>query len=330
MEKRMLRDLEVSALGLGCMGFSQSYPPFPEKRDSIAVIHKAVDLGVTFFDTAEVYGPYTNEELVGEALAPYRDKVIIATKFGWDIPADGSVNGTKAFGLDSSPRAIRKAVEGSLRRLRTDHIDLLYQHRVDPKTPIEEVAGTVLELVREGKVLHFGLSEAKADVIRAANEVCPVCAVESEYSMFFREPEKSVIPVIQELGIGFVPFSPLGKGILTGSFNRDTRLEKTDFRSSIPRFQGENLQKNLKLAEFVKELAQEKHASPAQIALAWILAQGKNFVPIPGTKKISRLEDDLGSLNVKFSKEEIKNINQRLSEIEIVGERYPESQAKLV
>lgn len=330
MKKRILRDLEVSALGLGCMGFSQSYPPFPEKKDSIAVIHKAIELGVTFFDTAEVYGPYTNEELIGEALAPYREKVVIATKFGWSIPHDGSVNGAEAFTLDSSPEAIRKSVEGSLRRLRTDHIDLLYQHRVDPKVPIEEVAGTVSNLIREGKVLHFGLSEAKAGTIRAANAVCTVCAVQSEYSMFYREPEKSVIPVLDELGIGFVPFSPLGKGILTGAFKKDTKLDKTDFRSSIPRFQGEIFQRNLKLAEFVEELAREKEATPAQIALAWILAQRDWFVPIPGTKKVKRLEDDLGSLNVAFTRDEIEPINKRLDEIEIVGERYPESQAKLV
>lgn len=285
MKKRMLRDLEVSALGLGCMGFSQSYPPFPEKKDSIAVIHKAVEMGVTFFDTAEVYGPYTNEELVGEAIAPYRDKVVIATKFGWSIPEDGSVNGAEAFKLDSSPAAIRKSVEGSLRRLGTDRIDLLYQHRVDPKIPIADVAGTVSELIREGKVLHFGLSEASTDVIRAANAVCPVCAVQSEYSMFYREPEKTVIPTSADLDIGFVPFSPLGKGILTGAFKKDTKLEKNDFRSSIPRFQGENFQRNLKLAEFVEELAREKDATPAQIALAWVLAQREWLCPFPERKK---------------------------------------------
>lgn len=326
----MLGKLEVSALGLGCMGFSQSYPPFPEKKDSIAAIRKAVDLGVTFFDTAEVYGPYTNEELVGEALAPVRDKVVIATKFGWDIPNDGSTNGARAFGLDSRPAAIRKAVEGSLRRLRTDRIDLYYQHRVDPNVPMEEVAETVSQLIREGKVLHFGLSEAKADIIRRAHAICPVSAVESEYSMFYREPEKDIIPVLGELGIGFVPFSPLGKGILSGQFKRDTKLDKTDFRSSIPRFQGENFQKNMALADFVEQLAKEKKATPAQVALAWILAQKDWFVPIPGTKKISRLEDNLGSLNVLFTPEEISKINVQLDKINIIGARYPESQMKLV
>lgn len=330
MQKRMLGNLEVSALGLGCMGFSQSYPPFPERKDSIAVIQKAVEKGVTFFDTAEVYGPYTNEELVGEALAPYRDKVVIATKFGWDIPKDGSITGSKALALDSTPATIRKVVEDSLRRLRTDRIDLYYQHRVDPNVPIEEVAGTVGDLIREGKVLHFGLSEAKPDIIRRAHKVYPVTALQSEYSMFFRDPEKTVIPVLAELGIGFVPFSPLGKGILTGMFKRDTKLEKNDFRNSIPRFQGENFQKNMALADFVEELAKEKNATPAQIALAWIMAQQDWFVPIPGTKKLNRLEDNLESLQITFSPEEMAKINARLDQIEIQGERYPESHAKLV
>ena len=330
MEKRLLRDLEVSALGLGCMGFTHSYPPFPEKKDSIAVIRAAVEAGVTFFDTAEVYGPYTTEELVGEALAPLRDQVVIATKFGWDIPGGGAVLGATAFGLDSSPAAIRKSVEGSLTRLRTDRIDLLYQHRVDPRVPIEEVAGTVADLIREGKALHFGLSEAHADIIRRANAVCPVCAVESEYSMFFREPEKEIIPTLKELGIGFVPFSPLGKGILSGQFRRDTRLAENDFRNTIPRFQGENFQKNMELADFVAALAEEKHATPAQVALAWILAQSPSFVPIPGTKKLSRLKDNLGSLDVRFSPEEMARINARLDEIHIQGARYSESHAKLV
>lgn len=330
MEKRFLRDLEVSALGLGCMGFTHSYPPFPEKSDAIAVIRAAVELGVTFFDTAEVYGPYTNEELVGEALAPVRDKVVIATKFGWDIPADGHMMGGTAYGLDSTPKAIRKAVEGSLRRLRTDRIDLLYQHRVDPKVPIEDVAGTVAELIREGKALHFGLSEAPVDIVRRADAVCPVCAVESEYSMFYREPEKELIPTLRELGIGFVPYSPLGKGILSGLFRRDTKLADNDFRTTIPRFQGENFQKNMELADFVAGIAREKQATPAQVALAWILAQSPSFVPIPGTKKLSRLKDNLASLDVSFTPEEMAAINARLDEIQIVGARYSESQAKLV
>lgn len=330
MQKRMLGKLEVSALGLGCMGFSQSYPPFPDKKDSIATIRKAVELGVTFFDTAEVYGPYTNEELVGEALAPFRDSVVIATKFGYDIPNDGSSYGGTAFKLDSRPATIRKSVEGSLRRLRTDRIDLYYQHRVDPNVPIEEVAETVSQLIREGKVLHFGLSEAKADIIRRAHAVCPVTAVQSEYSMFYREPEKTVIPVLGELGIGFVPFSPLGKGILSGLFKRDTKLDKNDFRNSIPRFQGENFQKNMEMADFVERLAKEKKATPAQVAIAWILAQKNWFVPIPGTKKISRLEDNLGSLDVVFTPEEIRKINDQLDKITILGDRYSPSQMKLV
>lgn len=330
MEKRMLRDLEVSALGFGCMGLSHSYPPFPEKKDSIALLRKAVELGITFFDTAEVYGPYTNEEIVGEALAPYRKKVVIATKFGWSIPDTNSSNGETALAVDSRPESIRKSVEGSLRRLRTDYIDLLYQHRVDPNVPIEDVAGTVAELIREGKVLLFGLSEAKADVIRRANEVCPVCAVQSEYSMFYREPEKTLLPVLEELGIGFVPFSPLGKGILGGAFKRDTKLEKNDFRNTIPRFQGENFQKNMELADFVEELARAKKATPAQIALAWLLAQKSWIVPIPGTKKTSRLEENIGALQITFTPEELAQIKQRLDHIEILGDRYSASHSKLV
>ncbi len=330
MQKRMLGKLTVSALGLGCMGFSQSYPPFPEKKDSIAVIRRAVELGVTFFDTAEVYGPYTNEEVVGEALEPYRDQVVIATKFGWSIPKDGGAYTDKAFGLDSSPAAIRKAVEGSLKRLRTDHIDLYYQHRVDPRVPIEDVANTVSELIKEGKVLYFGLSEAGADTIRRAHAVCPVSAVQSEYSMFYRDPEQKIIPTLEELGIGFVPFSPLGKGILSGRFSRDSKLDKSDYRSSIPRFQGENFQNNMKLAEFVTELATRKGVTPAQIALGWVLAQKEWMAPIPGTTKISRLEENLGSLNVSFTAAELASIKSMLDGIVITGARYPESHAKLV
>lgn len=330
MQKRMLGNLEVSAIGLGCMGFSHSYPPFPEKKDSIAVIRKAFELGVTFFDTAEVYGPYTNEELVGEALAPFRDRVVIATKFGYDIIQNETMSGTKAFELDSRPATIRMAVEGSLRRLKTDRIDLYYQHRVDPNVPIEEVAETVAQLIREGKVLHFGLSEAHADIIRRAHAVCPVCAVQSEYSMFYREPEKTVIPVLEELGIGFVPFSPLGKGILSGLFKRDSKLGKDDFRSAIPRFQGENFQKNMELSDFVEKLAKEKNVAPAQIALAWILAQKDWFVPIPGTKRIDRLEENLGCVNVAFTDVEMAKINERLNQIAIQGARYPEIYEKHV
>ena len=330
MYKRMLGKLEVSALGLGCMGFSQSYPPFPDKRDSIATIRKAVELGVTFFDTSEVYGPYTNEELVGEALQPYRHRVVIATKFGWNIPEGSGAYNDRAFGLDSSPRAIRKAVEGSLRRLRTDYIDLYYQHRVDPNVPIEDVAGTVASLIREGKVLHFGLSEARAETIRRALALCHVSAVQSEYSMFWREPEKEILTTLKELGIGFVPFSPLGKGILTGLFKRDSMLDKNDFRSAIPRFQGENFQNNMKLADFVSDLARQKGATPAQIALAWVLAQGEWMVPIPGTKRVERLEENLGSLDVTLSADELSSIDKALNSITLMGERYPESHSKLV
>ncbi|MBR1602423.1 MAG: aldo/keto reductase [Synergistaceae bacterium] len=329
MKQRYLRGLKVSAMGLGCMGFSQSYPPFPEKSEAIQAIRRAVELGINFFDTSEAYGPYKNEELVGEALSPCRDKAVIATKFGWDIPEDAASYAGKPFGLDSRPAAIRKAVEGSLRRLRTDHIDLYYQHRVDPNVPIEDVAGTVSELISAGKVLAFGLSEAGADVIRRANSVCPVTAVQSEYSMFYREPEKEVMPVLKELGIGFVPFSPLGKGILTGAMTRNTELPENDFRRYIPRFQGDNYQKNLELAEYVSALASQKGAKPSQIALAWVMAQGENIVPIPGTKKISRIEENIGSLGVSFTPEELAAINAKLESIAITGARYPEEQMKL-
>lgn len=330
MQKRMLGNLEVSAMGLGCMGFSQSYPPFPDKRDSIATIRRAVELGVNFFDTSEAYGPYINEELVGEALEPCRNHVVIATKFGWKIPKDKGAYTDNAFGLDSSPSAIRKAVEASLKRLRTEYIDLYYQHRVDPNVPIEDVAGTVADLIKEGKVLYFGLSEARAETIRRAHAICRVSAVQSEYSMFWREPEKDIIPVLEELGIGFVPFSPLGKGILSGQFSRNSQLDKSDFRSAIPRFQGENFQNNMKLADVVTELARQKEATPAQIALAWVLAQKEWMVPIPGTKKISRLEENLGSLDISFTPEELTSIKATLDGITIMGERYPESHAKLV
>ena len=330
MEQRRLGDLTVSAMGLGCMGFSQSYPPFPERGESVAAIRQAVELGITFFDTSEAYGPYVNEELVGEALAPCRDEVVIATKFGWDIPEGSASYADEPFGLDSSPAAIRKAVEGSLRRLRTDRIDLYYQHRVDPKVPIEDVAGTVAQLIEEGKVLHFGLSEAKAGVIRRAHAVCPVAAVQSEYSMFFREPEREVIPTLEELGIGFVPFSPLGKGILTGRFGRAHQFDKGDFRSAIPRFQGEDFENNLALADYVGELAKAKGAAPAQVALAWALAQGDHFVPIPGTKKVERRKENLGALDVTFTPEELAGIDAKLKGITIAGARYPEGHQALV
>ena len=325
MKKRKLGNsgLEVSAIGFGCMGMSQSYPPFPEKGEAISLLRSAVELGVTFFDTAEVYGPYTNEELVGEALEPYRDKVVIATKFGYHIQ-----NG-KSAGLDSRPETIRKAVEGSLKRLRTDHIDLLYQHRVDPNVPIEEVAETVGQLMKEGKVLYWGLSEAGAQTVRRANAVLPLTAIQSEYSMWYRKPEEGLFPALEELGVGFVAFSPLGKGFLTGRFNKDTRFDSTDFRSSIPRFKPENLEVNQDLLELIKDIAAKKNATTAQIALAWVLAQKPWIVPIPGTKKLERLKENLGAQDIEFSAQELAEINKALSKINIAGERYPEEVEKL-
>ena len=325
MKKRKLGNsgLEVSAIGFGCMGMSQSYPPFPEKGEAISLLRSAVELGVTFFDTAEVYGPYTNEELVGEALESYRDKVVIATKFGYHIQ-----NG-KSAGLDSCPETIRKAVEGSLKRLRTDHIDLLYQHRVDPNVPIEEVAETVGQLMKEGKVLYWGLSEAGAQTVRRANAVLPLAAVQSEYSMWYRKPEEGLFPALEELGVGFVAFSPLGKGFLTGRFNKDTRFDSTDFRSSIPRFKPENLEVNQDLLELIKDIAAKKNATTAQIALAWVLTQKPWIVPIPGTKKLERLKENLGAQDIEFSAQELAEINEALSKINIAGERYPEEVEKL-
>ncbi len=325
MKKRKLGNsgLEVSAIGFGCMGMSHSYPPFPEKGEAISLLRSAVELGVTFFDTAEVYGPYTNEELVGEALEPYRDKVVIATKFGFHIQ-----NG-KSDGLDSRPETIRKAVEGSLKRLRTDHIDLLYQHRVDPNVPIEEVAETVGQLMKEGKVLYWGLSEAGVQTVRRAHAVLPLAAIQSEYSMWYRKPEEELFPALEELGVGFVAFSPLGKGFLTGRFNKDTRFDSTDFRSSIPRFKPENLEINQALLELIKDIAAKKNATPAQIALAWVLAQKPWIVPIPGTKKLERLKENLGAQGIEFSAQELAEINEALSKINIAGERYPEESEKL-
>ncbi|HXL02715.1 MAG TPA: aldo/keto reductase [Candidatus Atribacteria bacterium] len=325
MKKRKLGNsgLEVSAIGLGCMGMSQSYPPFPEKGEMISLLRSAVELGVTFFDTAEVYGPYTNEELVGEALEPYRDKVVIATKFGFHIQ-----NG-KSVGLDSRPETIRKAVEGSLKRLRTDHIDLLYQHRVDPNVPIEEVAETVGQLMKEGKVLYWGLSEAGVQTVRRAHAVLPLTAIQSEYSMWYRKPEEELFPALEELGVGFVAFSPLGKGFLTGRFNKDTRFDSTDFRSSVPRFKPENLEANQALLELIKDIAAKKNATPAQIALAWVLAQKPWIVPIPGTKKLERLKENLGAQDIDLSAQELAEINEALSKIKIAGERYPEELEKL-
>ena len=321
--------LEVSSIGLGCMGFTQSYPPYLPKDEAISVIHQAVEAGVTFFDTAEVYGPYTNEELVGEALEPYRDKVVIATKFGYDIENNKMDAAGRPIALSSNPKVIRRAVEGSLKRLRTDHIDLYYQHRVDPDTPIEEVAQTVQDLIKEGKVLHWGLSEASAATVRRAHAVCPLTAVQSEYSMWYRNVEKELLPTLEELGIGFVPFSPLGKAVLTGRFNKDTKFDKTDFRSQIPRFNPENLAHNMELVSYVEDLAEAKNATPAQIALGWLLAQKPWIVPIPGTKKISRVQENIGGTDVEFTPEELMKIREKLNSIDIIGARYPEEQEKL-
>lgn len=330
MKKRILgKNLEVSAIGLGCMGFTQSYPPYLPKDEAIKVIRQAVEAGVTFFDTAEVYGPYTNEELVGEALQPYRDKVVIATKFGYDIENNKMDAAGRPIALSSKPSVIRRAVEGSLKRLRTDHIDLYYQHRVDPDTPIEEVAETVKDLIKEGKVLHWGLSEASAKTVRRAHTVCPLTAVQSEYSMWYRNVEKELLPTLEELGIGFVPFSPLGKAVLTGRFNKDTKFDKTDFRSQIPRFNPENLQHNMQLVEYVEDLAKAKNATPAQIALGWLLAQKPWIVPIPGTKKIARVQENIGGADIMFTHEELAQIREKLNSIEITGARYPKEQEEL-
>jgi len=331
MIKRKLGNsgLEVSAIGLGCMGMTQSYPPFPEKSESIALIRQAVELGVTFFDTAEVYGPFTNEELVGEALELYRDEVVIATKFGFDFQNYKNDKSGRPVNLSSRPESIRMVVEGSLKRLRTDHIDLYYQHRVDPNVPIEEVADTVGQLIREGKVLHWGLSEAGVQTVRRANVVCPLSAVQSEYSMWYRKPEKELLPTLEDLGIGFVPFSPLGKAILTGRFSKDTKFDRTDFRSQIPRFSPENLPSNIALADVVSEIAAKKNTTPARIALAWLLAQKPWIVPIPGTKKPERLKENIGAVDLAFTHDELTDIREALEKIEIIGARYPEEQEKL-
>ena len=313
--------LEVSALGLGCMGMSWSYSPIPDRKEMILLLHAAVDRGVTFFDTAEVYGPLANEELVGEALAPFRGKVVIATKFGWAPAVDGEARWSR---LDSRPAHIKEAAEGSLRRLRVDAIDLLYQHRVDPEVPIEEVAGAVKELIQEGTVKHFGLSEAAAKTIRRAHAVQAVTAVQSEYSLWYREPEKEVLPALEELGIGFVPFSPLGKGFLTGKIDETTTLEGADFRSSIPRFSAENRRANQVLVDLLRRIAQRKGATPGQIALAWLLAQTPAIVPIPGTTKQLRLEENVGAVDVELAPDDLREIESAASKITIQGARYPE------
>ena len=319
MQQRQLgqNGLTVSALGLGCMGLSFGYGPATDKAQAIALIRAAVDRGVTFFDTAEVYGPYINEEVVGEALAPVRNKVVIATKFGFDCEQPGQV-------LNSRPEHIRAAIEGSLKRLKTEVIDLYYQHRVDPDVPVEEVAGTIADLIAEGKVKHFGLSEAGVDTIRRAHAVCPVTALQSEYSLWWREPEQAILPLLEELNIGFVPFSPLGKGFLTGAINAQTTFDSSDFRNVVPRFSEASRQANQQLVDLVQRLAAEQSVTAAQIALAWLLAKAPWIVPIPGTTKLHRLEENLGSVNVTLSPEALARINQALASIDVVGDRYPQ------
>jgi len=322
MQKRKLgrTNLEVSAVGLGCMGMSFGYGPPKDKRQMISVIRAAVERGVTFFDTAEVYGPFTNEELVGEALAPFRKEVVIATKFGFQLnPASG-----KQIGLDSRPEHIREVAEASLKRLKVDAIDLFYQHRVDLDVPIEDVAGAVKKLIQEGKVRHFGLSEAGAKTIRRAHAVQPVTAVQSEYSLWTRGPEKEVLPTLEELGIGFVPYSPLGKGFLTGKMNQDTKFEGSDFRNILPRFTPEALKANQTLVGLLAKTAERKKATPAQIALAWLLAQKPWIVPIPGTTKLARLEENIGAAGVELTSEDLREIDGAASKIAVQGARYPE------
>lgn len=319
MQQRQLgsNGLKVSALGLGCMGLSFGYGPASDKAQAIALIRAAVEKGVTFFDTAEIYGPFTNEEVVGEALAPFRQQVVIATKFGFDCSQPGQV-------LNSRPEHIRAAVEGSLTRLKTDVIDLYYQHRVDPDVGIEEVAGTVSDLIAEGKVKHFGLSEAGVDTIRRAHAVCPVAALQSEYSLWWREPEKAILPLLAELNIGFVPFSPLGKGFLTGAINAQTTFDSSDFRNQVPRFSEASRAANQRLVEQVQRLAAEQAVTPAQIALAWLLAKAPWIVPIPGTTKPHRLAENIGGASVTLSADALAQINQALESIDVVGDRYPQ------
>jgi aryl-alcohol dehydrogenase-like predicted oxidoreductase len=327
MQKRKLgkSNLEVSAIGLGCMGISFGYGPAVDKQQGISVMRAAVDRGITFFDTAEVYGAYTNEELVGEALSPFRDEVVIATKFGFKIDAAG-----KQAGLDSRPEHIKEVAEASLKRLKTDVIDLFYQHRVDPHVPIEDVAGAVKDLIQQGKVKHFGLSEVGVQTIRRAHAVQPVTALQSEYSLFWREPEEAILPVLEELGIGFVPFSPLGKGFLTGAITADTQFDKTDFRAVVPRFSEENRKANQALVDLIGRFAKRKKATPAQIALAWILAQKPWIVPIPGTTKLHRLQENLGAVNVELTPEEIYELGSAAAKIPVQGERYPEAAQRMI
>jgi aryl-alcohol dehydrogenase-like predicted oxidoreductase len=324
MQKRTLgQNLDVSALGVGCMGMSQSFPPIPDRNDSIALIRGAVERGVTFFDTAQVYGPFDNEEIVGEALEPVRDEVVIATKFGFELSSGVST------GTDSRPETIRSSVDDSLRRLRTDRIDLLYQHRVDPNVPIEDVAGTVKELIAQGKVNHFGLSEAGVQNIRRAHAVQPVTALQSEYSLWWREPEAQIIPTLEELGIGFVPFSPLGKGFLTGAIAENTQFESGDFRNTIPRFTDPDARRaNLAFVELVRALAERKGATPAQVALAWVLAQKPWIVPIPGTTKLHRLGENLAAAELALSEDDLHALNE--APIEAQGARYSEANQRMI
>lgn len=329
MQKRTLgkNGLEVSSVGLGCMGMSWSYGPPKDKQDMIALIRAAVERGITFFDTAEVYGPLSNEELVGEALEPFRGQVVIATKFGWEADPN---NAGKWTALNSRPEHIKQVAEGSLKRLKVDVIDLFYQHRVDLNVPIEDVAGAVKNLIHEGKVKHFGLSEAGAQTIRRANAVQPVAALQSEYSLFWRLPEQEVLPTLEELGIGFVPFSPLGKGFLTGKITAETKFDSTDFRSTVPRFNEENRRANQALVDLLSKFAEEKKATPAQVALAWLLAKKLWIVPIPGTTKLERLEENLGAVNVELTADDLSAIETASSHIKLEGARYPEFHEKLV
>jgi aryl-alcohol dehydrogenase-like predicted oxidoreductase len=329
MKKRTLGNshLEVSAIGLGCMGMSFSYGPPKDKKEMTALLHAAVDRGITFFDTAEVYGPLINEELVGEALAPFRKQVVIATKFGWKPAAEGEARWSR---LDSRPEHIKRVVEGSLKRLKTDVIDLYYQHRVDPDVPIEDVAGAVKELIQAGKVKHFGLSEAGVKTIRRAHAIQPVTALQSEYSLWWREPEAEILPVLEELGIGFVPFSPLGKGFLTGVINADTKFDSTDFRNTVPRFNEENRKANQVLVDVIGKFAAQKNVTPAQIALAWLLAQKPWIVPIPGTTKLNRLEENIGAVLVELTAEDLGELESAASQITVQGARYSEQHQKLI
>jgi aryl-alcohol dehydrogenase-like predicted oxidoreductase len=330
MQKRKLgnSNLEVSALGLGCMGMSHSYsPPFPDKQEMISLLRTAVDRGITFFDTAEAYGPFTNEELVGEALSPIRDQVVIATKFGFNVNQDGSPGGQ---GLNSRPERIRQVAEASLKRLKTDSIDLFYQHRVDPDVPIEDVAGTVKNLIQEGKVKHFGLSEAGVQTIRRAHAIQPVTALQNEYSLWWKEPESEVLPTLEELGIGMVPFSPLGRGFLTGKIDENTKFDSSDFRAALPRFTAEAIKANQGVVDLLSTIAKQKNATPAQIALAWLLARKPWIVPIPGTTKLSRLDENIGAMAIELTPEDLDKIDTAAAEIKVQGARYPEKLQQMV